>query len=286
MDAMKTGEFLAALRRSHGYTQQQVAEQLNLSNKTVSKWESGGGFPDVTVLPALAELYGVTADDILAGERLHRTEEQSTAARHNYLLSRTALRFKICYVIAITVPILDCLRLLRSAWEIQRGVLYPWLPTVNSLFVMASYVVLVIGALLMQNGLQMAADICTEDEISEAKRAFIRQCFSLAAFNALCLSYHFYGWRLIGLPILVLIPATWYLLRRHYGRLFPLWCSILLLLSCLGIALYSVFFAFDDYVEFPKALLLLFSLWAAGAIAIAQLFPRKKSVAPLKKIEE
>ncbi|CAN4009552.1 Helix-turn-helix protein, partial [Dysosmobacter welbionis] len=39
-------------------------------NKTVSKWENGAGLPDITVLPALAELYGVTADDILAGETL------------------------------------------------------------------------------------------------------------------------------------------------------------------------------------------------------------------------
>ena len=42
MDTKKTGEFLAAMRKSKGYTQQAVAEWLNLSNKTVSKWESGG----------------------------------------------------------------------------------------------------------------------------------------------------------------------------------------------------------------------------------------------------
>ena len=70
MDAAKTGGYLAMLRKTKGLTQQEAAEQLGVSNKTVSKWESGGGFPDITVLPALAELYGVTADDILAGETL------------------------------------------------------------------------------------------------------------------------------------------------------------------------------------------------------------------------
>ena len=73
MDAQKTGTYLAMLRKTRGMTQQEVADQLGVSNKTVSKWESGGGFPDITVLPALAELYGVTADDILAGERSRRT---------------------------------------------------------------------------------------------------------------------------------------------------------------------------------------------------------------------
>lgn len=63
------GEFLAILRRSKGYTQQEVAERLGVSNKTISAWERGTVLPDILLLPALAELYGVTADDILAGER-------------------------------------------------------------------------------------------------------------------------------------------------------------------------------------------------------------------------
>ena len=70
MDAGKTGAYLAALRKARGMTQQEAADQLGVSNKTVSKWENGAGLPDITVLPALAELYGVTADDILAGETL------------------------------------------------------------------------------------------------------------------------------------------------------------------------------------------------------------------------
>ena len=70
MDAKKTGAYLADLRRARGLTQQEAADQLGVSNKTVSKWENGAGLPDITVLPALAELYGVTADDILAGETL------------------------------------------------------------------------------------------------------------------------------------------------------------------------------------------------------------------------
>ena len=68
MDAVKTGAYLASLRRTQGKTQQEIADALHVSNKTISKWESGGGWPEITVLPALAALYGVTADEILAGE--------------------------------------------------------------------------------------------------------------------------------------------------------------------------------------------------------------------------
>ena len=77
MDAEKTGAYLALLRKARGLTQQEMADQLGVSNKTVSKWESGGGFPDITVLPALAELYGVTADDILAGETLTKKRRET-----------------------------------------------------------------------------------------------------------------------------------------------------------------------------------------------------------------
>ena len=74
MDTMKTGSYLAALRKDAGMTQQETADRLGVSNKTISKWESGGGFPDLAILPALAALYGVPADDILAGETVRRID--------------------------------------------------------------------------------------------------------------------------------------------------------------------------------------------------------------------
>lgn len=63
------GEFLATLRKAHGYTQQEVADKLGISNKTISAWERGTVLPDILILPVLAELYSVTTDEILAGER-------------------------------------------------------------------------------------------------------------------------------------------------------------------------------------------------------------------------
>ncbi len=68
-------EFLAALRREKGLTQREVAERLGVSNKTVSSWERGTVLPDILLLPAIAELYGVTADEILAGERREEPEK-------------------------------------------------------------------------------------------------------------------------------------------------------------------------------------------------------------------
>lgn len=69
MAKQTTAEFIATLRKANGYTQQEVAEKLNISDRTLSSWETGRTAPDLLLLPALADLYGVTVDEILRGER-------------------------------------------------------------------------------------------------------------------------------------------------------------------------------------------------------------------------
>lgn len=67
MDNTQTGRLIAELRKKQGLTQQQLADKLNLSNKTISKWESGSGSPDISNLPILADTLGVTVDELLKG---------------------------------------------------------------------------------------------------------------------------------------------------------------------------------------------------------------------------
>lgn len=69
MDAKSIGYTIAALRRRHKMTQSELAQRLKVSDKTVSKWENGLGYPEVTQFPALAELFGVSIDYIMTGER-------------------------------------------------------------------------------------------------------------------------------------------------------------------------------------------------------------------------
>lgn len=70
------GDFLAILRKSKGLTQQEVADRLGVSNKTVSSWETGASCPDISMLPAIAELFEVTCDELLRGERISSSEPQ------------------------------------------------------------------------------------------------------------------------------------------------------------------------------------------------------------------
>ena len=69
MDQVKIGRFIAAMRRERGLTQRELAEALGLSNRTISKWECGDGLPELANILPLCELLGVTADELLHGER-------------------------------------------------------------------------------------------------------------------------------------------------------------------------------------------------------------------------
>lgn len=67
MDLIKNGKFLCDLRKAKGMTQKQIAEKLGIVPKTVSKWETGNGFPDVSTVSALANILGVSEKTILSG---------------------------------------------------------------------------------------------------------------------------------------------------------------------------------------------------------------------------
>lgn len=69
MDSKEIGLFIAKLRKEKGYTQSTLAEKLNISNRTVSKWENGDGLPDISILPELANILDVTVDEILSAQR-------------------------------------------------------------------------------------------------------------------------------------------------------------------------------------------------------------------------
>ena len=61
------GKTIYKLRKKHGLTQSELAAQLNVSDKAVSKWENGAGYPEITQLPALAEIFSVSIDCLLKG---------------------------------------------------------------------------------------------------------------------------------------------------------------------------------------------------------------------------
>lgn len=69
MDNMQFGAFVAQLRKEQGFTQKELADRLNVTDKAVSKWETAKGFPDVKLLEPLAQALGVSLVDLMQGRR-------------------------------------------------------------------------------------------------------------------------------------------------------------------------------------------------------------------------
>ena len=67
MDEMSVGRRIASLRAERELTQTELGDAIGVSDKTVSKWENGGCFPDITVIPILADFFSVTTDYLLRG---------------------------------------------------------------------------------------------------------------------------------------------------------------------------------------------------------------------------
>ena len=70
MDATKCGAFIAKLRSERGMTQKELSEALNVSDKAISRWETGKGYPDVSSLMALSEFFSVSVNELLSGKRI------------------------------------------------------------------------------------------------------------------------------------------------------------------------------------------------------------------------
>jgi len=67
VEPRRTGAYISRLRKEKDWTQQDLAERLFVTNQAVSRWELGDSFPDITILPRLAQLFGVSIDELLNG---------------------------------------------------------------------------------------------------------------------------------------------------------------------------------------------------------------------------
>lgn len=132
MEKKSIGSFMAALRKSYGMTQQEVADRLNVSNKTVSKWERDESYPEITLIPVIAELFNVTSDDILRGERVSKGD---TAAGEDHktdgkvdkqlkrLVSSSITRIKNISYIAMALCFIGLICLFTISYAFYRPVL-------------------------------------------------------------------------------------------------------------------------------------------------------------------
>ena len=94
MDQIKIGRFIADERKRKGYTQKQLSEKLEISDKTISKWERGNGFPEVSLLLPLCNELEITVNELLSGERVSEEDYLKKAEENMVNLVREAQESK------------------------------------------------------------------------------------------------------------------------------------------------------------------------------------------------
>ena len=103
MDQIKIGKFIADERKRKGYTQKQLSEKLEISDKTISKWERGNGFPEVSLLLPLCNELEITVNELLSGERVSEEDYLKKAEENMVNLVRETQESKKKIVLSAMV---------------------------------------------------------------------------------------------------------------------------------------------------------------------------------------
>ena len=84
MNPYVTGTVIKELREKHDFTQAQLAYKLNVSDKTISKWETGKGYPDISLLEPIAKVFGISITELISGHEIQNVNISANMLRSYY----------------------------------------------------------------------------------------------------------------------------------------------------------------------------------------------------------
>lgn len=122
MDQIKIGRFIAGCRKEKELTQSQLAEKLNITDKAISKWETGKGMPDVSIMIELCNVLGISVNELLSGERLNEENYKEKANENIVSMIKVAdenrkNKNKVILVFTIIIFILFICRLVIGIYQ-------------------------------------------------------------------------------------------------------------------------------------------------------------------------
>ena len=126
MDLIKIGKYIAAKRKALGLTQKQLAEKLNMSDKSVSKWERGKGLPDPVYMLELCRLLDISVNELLTGEFIEETKYQQKAEDNLLIMAKQEVKqtkkmFFYENVIGIGSTIIFAILIFMSVYFVENG---------------------------------------------------------------------------------------------------------------------------------------------------------------------
>ena len=146
MDQVKTGKVIQKMRKEQQLTQRQIADKMNISDKTVSKWETGNGMPEVGLMLPLCSLLHINVNELLSGERLDGQKYQEKAEVNSMDLLKEKAEAKR----KIVILIVQCIMTLLS------GITLIMTASFLEMQVWVRIVLVVIAAAVMVSGIIVA----------------------------------------------------------------------------------------------------------------------------------
>ncbi len=101
------GETISLLRKEKGMTQSELAEKMNVTDKAVSKWERNLSCPDINSIPKLAEILGISVEELLKSQNNNSLEDNKTEEILNIALIGVGLAMGICVVVTSILKQID-----------------------------------------------------------------------------------------------------------------------------------------------------------------------------------
>jgi transcriptional regulator with XRE-family HTH domain len=140
MNQIDTGKFIANCRREKGLTQAQLAEKLNITDRAISKWETGKCMPDSSIMLELCDILGVTVNELLSGERIEMNNYEEKVNENLIELKRKDennmnknVIISTIYTIAMIIGIMVCYiaisRTLTWSLIVLSSILVTWIAT-------------------------------------------------------------------------------------------------------------------------------------------------------------
>ena len=238
MEKKTIGKFISALRKANGMTQKELGEKLFVSDKTVSRWECDECTPELSLIPSIAEIFGITTDELLRGERNNPDREAATEDVASRQKAKSDKQFKLMlhsrkkkfinlYLISIGLIIVGLITAMICNLGFSKGLLGFCLASV--FFVAAT-----ICQICFTVSFRLLIDEEETDHAEEIKKANTDMVFSsVKIFFGILLTFAF------CLPIATMINGA------NYGLVFEYWLGYGLLASALvfliAFCLYKIF---------------------------------------------
>jgi len=204
MDQIQIGKFIAAERKRKGCTQRQLGELLGITDKTISKWETGKGFPEVSLLLPLCEELEITVNELLAGERVSEEEYQRKAEETMVNLVKEAQESRKKFLLSLAVAVLTVLAAAPLMVISDTFDMEPWL----------RWVLIGIGLAILAGGIAVACVLDRDAGAFECPRCHARFVPTMKAY---ILGPHTFTRRMLRCPKCGAVRYC----KHAFGKSFP-----------------------------------------------------------------